>query len=41
MLGLFAAPFTKLIQLDFFSYEFFILTGPVIRLFASPASEFD
>jgi hypothetical protein len=40
MLGDLFTPFAVLLKLDFFGYEFFVLTGPVIDSFASPASKF-
>lgn len=40
MLGLFSTPVTVFFQLDFFSDEFLVFTGPVIYAFASPAGKF-
>jgi hypothetical protein len=35
--GILLAPFTKFLQLDFFSDELLIFTGPIIGMFASTA----
>ena len=40
MLGLFAAPFAIFFELDFFSYEFLVLAGPIVYPLASSAGEF-
>ncbi len=40
MFGLFSAPFAEFIELNLFSDEFFILTGPVIDAFAGRAGKF-
>jgi len=41
MLGLLSAPFAVFFELDFFSYEFFIFTGPVIYTLTDSAGKFD
>jgi hypothetical protein len=40
MLGLFAAPFAVLIELNFLGDKLFVLAGPVIYPFAISASQF-
>jgi len=40
MLGLFSAPFAVFFQLDFFSYEFLVFTGPVIYALTGGTGKF-
>ena len=39
MLGLLFAPLAKLVELNLFSDEFLVLTGPVIYALADPAGK--